>query len=66
MVYFQTKNPNADIFGMPLNGTFWYVLRTFGIFKVLSAVWYILYSFGTYFYHFGMLNQEKSGNPGSC
>jgi hypothetical protein len=27
------------------------------------AIWNILWVFDTFFPHFGMLNQEKSGNP---
>jgi hypothetical protein len=36
------------------------------------AIWYILWTFGifrgymVYFSRFGMLHQEKSGNPGCC
>jgi hypothetical protein len=36
-----------------------------------TAIWYILLPFGTsvliwyVFFHFGMLHQEKSGNPGT-
>jgi hypothetical protein len=29
------------------------------------AIWYILYSFSTFFSGFGIMYQEKSGNPGS-
>jgi hypothetical protein len=38
----------------------WYILWSFGIFK---AVWGILWLFGRFYGHFGMLCQEKSGNP---
>jgi hypothetical protein len=34
-------------------------------FLYFVAIWYILWSFGTIFSRFGMLYQEKSGNPGS-
>jgi hypothetical protein len=36
------------------------ILRPFGIF---TAIWYISWPFGICFYRFGMLYQEKSGNP---
>jgi hypothetical protein len=32
---FKPKIPMLIFFGMPLNGTFWYVLWTFGILKVV-------------------------------
>jgi hypothetical protein len=51
----------------------WYILWPFGIFYghlvYFMAVWYILWPFGifyghlVYFPHFGLLYQEKSGNP---
>jgi hypothetical protein len=53
----------------------WSILRTFEIFYghlvYFMDIWNILWTFGTlggnlvYFYHFGNLNQEKSGNPAS-
>jgi hypothetical protein len=63
MVYFQTKNPNLD--------KFWRVLRLTMLFSYVHLVdfttrWYILWAFGlfsSYLVHFGMLQQEKSGNP---
>jgi hypothetical protein len=49
-------------------------MENFGIFFVhlehFTAIWYILWSFGNVviiwygFHHFGVLCQEKSGNPG--
>jgi hypothetical protein len=68
MVYFQTKNTNLGKFWsfsqwkmMIHVMTIWSVLTPFGIFCVRSvhfmAIWYI-------FPRFGMLQQEKSGNPG--
>jgi hypothetical protein len=39
------------------------------IWSIFAAIWYILWTFGilcgtlVYFPHFGMLHQEKSGNP---
>jgi hypothetical protein len=56
----------------------WYILWPFGIFYghlvYFMAIWYILWSFGIFYGHlviwyifppFGILCQEKSGNPGS-
>jgi hypothetical protein len=47
------------------NGKYWYILWPFGIFyghvEFLIAIWYILCSI---FPRFGMLQQQKSGNPG--
>jgi hypothetical protein len=43
------------------NGIYWYILRPFDIvcgnLVYFMPIWYI-------FLHLGMLNQEKSGNPG--
>jgi hypothetical protein len=42
----------------------------YGHLKYITAIWYILWPFGNfvvslvYFPHFGILNKEKSGNPG--
>jgi hypothetical protein len=60
MVCFQTKNPTLDKFWRVLQwkmsvyfiGT-WTILRTFG---------HLVY-FVVFFPHFGILYQEKSGNP---
>jgi hypothetical protein len=68
MVYFQTKNPYLYKFlgALKLKGWYiflaiWYVLRPFGTFcgyfSNLVAICYISL-------HFGILCQEKSGNPG--
>jgi hypothetical protein len=52
---------------MSWNGKCWY---TFSIGKYFTAIWYILLLFGIFcgrsvsFSRFGMLEQEKSGNPG--
>jgi hypothetical protein len=64
MVYFPTKNPNLGkfcralelkrlVFSMEYLTDFWYILWLFGN---LVAIWYI-------FRRFGILRQEKSGNP---
>jgi hypothetical protein len=61
MVYFQTKNPDL--------GKIWRVLQLNEL-EYCMAIWSILQLFGIFmvFWHiflrFGMLNQEKSGNPG--
>jgi hypothetical protein len=39
----------------------WCILGPFGI---IVAIWYILWSFDIFFPRFGILYQEKSGNPG--
>jgi hypothetical protein len=68
MVYFQTKHTNfGNIFkGLSMDdvGIFnghWYILRPFDILDghlvYFVVIWYI-------FTRFGMLYQEKSGNPG--
>jgi hypothetical protein len=70
VVYFQTKNPNFDIYlyifiyiyiGRPWSGEFWYILWLFGNFCGRLAysvvIWYI-------FTRVVMLYQNKSGNPG--
>jgi hypothetical protein len=69
MVYFQTKNSNLGKF---LRGLDWKmlkyfmaisnILRTFGVFHDhLVHFLFIGYSFSG----FGIMHQEKSGNPGS-
>jgi hypothetical protein len=64
MVCFQTKIPNWVIFGGSCNGRCWYILGLVGLFyshgKYFMAIWYILWPL---FYIFGILYQEKSGNP---
>jgi hypothetical protein len=61
MAYFQTKNPNLGQFLRDLQ---WKLLVYF------MAIWPILRPFDTFngylvyvYYNFGMLYQEKSGNP---
>jgi hypothetical protein len=68
MVYFQTKNPKSD--------KYWRVLQ-WKMLKYFWAIWSIFWLFGIFcghllyyvviwyiFRRFGMLYQEKSGNPG--
>jgi hypothetical protein len=61
MVCFQTKNPNL--------GKFWTVLQWKMIVYFMDT-WSILRSFDVFYGHlvyfsrFGILYQEKSGNPG--
>jgi hypothetical protein len=67
--------PDA-IFSNPKLGKFWRVLQWKNLGNIkrqiwfFTAIWYILLPFGTfygylvYFSRFGMLYQEKSGNPG--
>jgi hypothetical protein len=60
LVYFQIKNPNL--------GKFWRALdwKMFGMLKYFRAIWNILRPFGIFYDHssgFGILLQEKSGNP---
>jgi hypothetical protein len=70
MVCFQTKNTNLGKFWRALDRkiliyfmAIWNILRTLGI--------HILWPFGTicvhlvHFYGFGIMHQEKSGNPES-
>jgi hypothetical protein len=67
MVCFQTKNPNLGKFWRVLQWkilvyfmTIWSILRPLEIFygnlAYFVVIWYI-------FSRFGMLHQEKSGNP---
>jgi hypothetical protein len=67
MVYFQTKNPNMGNFCKVLQWkmlvyfmAIWSISQLFGIF---AAIYYVLWSFGNVLARFGMLCQEKSGNP---
>jgi hypothetical protein len=65
-IHFNTKNLNSCILSKPWKGKLWYILLPFAIFKTSLC---IVLPFGTfcgdlvYFSHFGMLCQEKSGNP---
>jgi hypothetical protein len=68
MVSFQTKNPNFGKFWRALDWkmliyfmAIWNILRTFAIFYDQLVH---LCSFGTFFSGFGVMYQEKSGNPG--
>jgi hypothetical protein len=60
MVCFQTKNPNL---GKCLRGLDW------KMFIYFMAIWTILWRFGIFYDHlvhfsgFGIMYQEKSGNP---
>jgi hypothetical protein len=68
MVYYQTKNPNLGIFWRALEWkrlvhslAIWNILQPLGTFFghlviYILAIWYILP-------RFGILCQEKSGNP---
>jgi hypothetical protein len=49
-------------FEVPCNERYWYILWSF--WYILRSFWYILLSFWYIFFRFGMLYQEKSGNPG--
>jgi hypothetical protein len=69
MVSFQTKNAYLGIFWRTSKWkmmlqilVIWNILRPLGIFKGHLV---ILYTFGIFFPRFGILCQEKSGNPGS-
>jgi hypothetical protein len=69
MVCFRTKNPNLGKFCRALE---WKMLVyfTYGHLECFTAVCYILWPFSNVvaiwyiFPHFGILCQEKSGNPG--
>jgi hypothetical protein len=52
MVYLHTKNPNFGIF-VSLE---WKILVFYGNVEYFGVIWYI-------FSHFGILDQEKFGNP---
>jgi hypothetical protein len=69
MVYFYTKNPNLGKFWMCLQWkmlvyfmAIWSILRPFGIF--CGRLLYFMVICKVYFSRFGMLYQDKSGNPG--
>jgi hypothetical protein len=68
MSYFLTKNPNSVIFRKTWNGTFWYILWTFGIFLIVCKIYlpfgtYILCSFGISFYQFWCVEPTKIWQP---
>jgi hypothetical protein len=54
MGHFQTQNPDLGDFGGSCNGIFWYIARLFRLFC----------GYLVYYLRFGLLYQEKSGNPG--
>jgi hypothetical protein len=68
MVYFHTKNPRLGVFRKALERTtlvyfvaVWNILQPIGCVSCpLDIFWY----FGKFSPRFGMLYQEKSGNPG--
>jgi hypothetical protein len=69
MAYFQTKNPSLGKFRRIWQ---WKMLVYFmAIYAYFTSIWYTLWSLGifysylVYFSPFGMLCQEKSGNPDS-
>jgi hypothetical protein len=53
MISFQTKNTNLGKFQRTLDGKFWYILWPIAIF----------YDHLAHFSGFGIMYQEKSGNP---
>jgi hypothetical protein len=69
MVYFQTVNPNLWLIleGLRLDN----VKICYGHLEYFTAIWHILWPFcnvviNWYIFHrFGILCQEKSGNPGT-
>jgi hypothetical protein len=70
MLYFQTKNLGKTLEGLAIE-LVWFIVWPIGLCIVHTAFWYILWSLGiflvyflVYFFRFGMLSQEKSGNPG--
>jgi hypothetical protein len=68
MACFQTKNPNLGKFWRVLQ---WKMLVYFMANCLFTDIWYTLWPLGifygylVYFYRFGMLYNEKSGNPGA-
>jgi hypothetical protein len=66
---FKPKIPIRVNFGGASIGKCFYVLWPFGIFYgdwgYFMTIWYILYSFCAFFPVFGIMYQEKSGNPAS-
>jgi hypothetical protein len=68
---YQTKNPNLGEFCRVLEWqmlvhfmAIWSISRPFGM--AYGHLVYNLWSLGKFFPHFGMVHQEKSGNPGSA
>jgi hypothetical protein len=66
-IFSNQKSQIWVIFGGPCIGRCWHILWTFGLFYSLLVYFmdnrYILWLFGIFFTRFGMLRQEKSGNP---
>jgi hypothetical protein len=67
MVCFQTKIQIWVNFGGPFNGRCWYILWTLGPFYGLSLyfmdIGIVRVNVVYIFYRFGILYEEKSGNP---
>jgi hypothetical protein len=67
MAHFRTKNPIWVNFGGSCDGRCWSIIWQLGLlFGYFVAVWYILWLFYIFSPRFGMLHQEKSGNPGAA
>jgi hypothetical protein len=61
MVYFNTKNINLGIFWRDL---MWKILVNFcGLFGIFYGHLVMLWSFGKFFPRYGILYEQKSGNP---
>jgi hypothetical protein len=69
MVYFQIQNPNLGKFWSALDWKmliyFMVIGDIYGHLGYFMTIWYILCSFGTLFSGFGIMYQEKFGNPAS-
>jgi hypothetical protein len=69
MVCFQTKNPNLGEFGRALDWKM-FIYVFYGHLEYFVEIWDILWPFGIFcihlvhFFGFGIVYQEKSGNPG--
>jgi hypothetical protein len=67
MAYFQTKNPYFGKIRMALQWKMVVYFRPFGLFfghlVCFAAIVYMYFIVILYFLRFGMLYQEKSGNP---
>jgi hypothetical protein len=61
-ILFKPKIPIWENFVGSCNGRCWHILWPFGI--CILWTFGIFYGHLVYFSHFGMLYQEKSGNPG--
>jgi hypothetical protein len=60
----SNQNPNLGKFWRALDWkTLWPCVMFHGRFGYFMIVWYILCSFGRFFPGFGIMYQEKSGNP---